>query len=286
MINLMKKVTYKIISGLMLLCWKVIGRRIVVFGHTVKISAETVFPDYWNLRLPSKSVKSKIVKYGDFVQMHSMVDFIGQIESPATIIDVGAHHGAYAIVLGRLLQKSGRGGKIIAIEPNPVSYSVLKRNIELNELQDIVFCEQVAVADTVGLMHISLRDVQSGISANATSNAVPVEVVTLDMLIGKYGITNVDLLQIDVEGAELPVLKSFPWERVKVRKIFCEMHPYAWNDFGYSGSDLSEFLGRRRFRCFDMFFKEHFEFNGNEYIGPSLLLSCDQDGMSPIKIAH
>ena len=239
------------------------------------MSPETVFPDYWNLRLPVGGVRSKIVKYGDFVQMHSMVDFIERIEAPVTIIDVGAHHGAYAIVLGRLLQQMGHSGKIIAIEPNPISYAVLKKNIELNELQHIVFCEQVAVADKAGTMNISLNDVQSGISADATDDTAPVQVVTVNSLIGKYGIKDVDLLQIDVEGAELLVLRGFPWERVKVKKIFCEMHPYAWNSFGYSGSDLSEFLNKRRLRCFDLFFREHVEFKGSDYIGPSLLLSRD-----------
>lgn len=34
-------------------------------------------------------------------KMHSMVDFIEQIEFPTTIINMGAHHGAYAIVLGK-----------------------------------------------------------------------------------------------------------------------------------------------------------------------------------------
>ncbi len=88
-------------------------------------------------------------------------------------------------------------------------------------------------------MNISLCDVQSGISADASSDSVPVQVLTLDILIRKYGITNVDLLHIDVERAALPVLRSFPWGGVKAKKIFCKMHPYAWRDFGYPGSDLS-----------------------------------------------
>jgi FkbM family methyltransferase len=112
---------------------------------------------------------------------------------------------------------------------NPIRFFVLcnKGNIELSELQHVVFCEEVAVADKAGLMNISLRDVQSGISADATSDTVPVQVVTLDILIRKYGITNVDLLHIDVEGAALPDLRSFPWGGVKAKKIFCEMHPYV-----------------------------------------------------------
>lgn len=139
---------------------------------------------------------------------------------------------------------------------NPIRFLGLciRENIEMNELQHVVFFEEVAVADKAGSMNISLCDVQSGISADATSDSVPVQVVTLDMLIQKYGIINVDLLQIDVEGAALPVLRSFPLGGVKAKKIFCEMHPYAWRDFGYPGSDLSEFLGRRRLSCFDMFF--------------------------------
>ena len=56
--------------------------------------------------------------------MHSIADFNEQIEFISTIINMGAHHGAYAIVLGRILQKSRHGGKINAIAPNPVSCSV------------------------------------------------------------------------------------------------------------------------------------------------------------------
>ncbi len=284
--QLIKQIIYRSGKIIKNLYWVFVGRRHSVFGVKLRLVRETVFPDFWNLRLPVGGVKSKVVKYGDFVQMHSIVDFVERIESSVTIIDVGAHHGAYAIVLGKILQRTKVGGKIIAIEPNPVSYSILRKNIYRNCLQHIVFCEQVAVSDKAGVMNISLLDVQSSISANATSGTAPVQVVTLDMLIKKYGITNVDLLQVDVEGAELPVLKSFPWDKISVAKIFCEMHPYAWNDFGYSGRDLSDFLRRRRLRCFDMFFNEHIEFYGSEYIGPSLLLSCDGVEISSRTVAH
>jgi FkbM family methyltransferase len=276
--QLIKKIIYQVGMGVKNVYWSLMGRRHSVFGVNLSLVRETVFPDFWNLRLPVGGAKSKIVKYGDFVQMHSMVDFIARIDTHVTIIDVGAHHGAYAIVLGKILQRRKLGGRIIAIEPNPVSYSVLKANIDRNGLEQIIFCEQIAVSEKAGMMNISLRDVQSGLTADATIDTMPVKVVTLDMLIEKYGITDVDLLQIDVEGAELPVLKSFPWGKIKIKKIFCEMHPYAWNEFGYSGQDLSEFLDRRRLRCFDMFFNEHTKFDGSEYIGPSLLFPCEGRG--------
>lgn len=252
--------------------WRLVGRKVLVFDSTIKISPKTAFPSYWNLRLPTGGARSRIVRYGDFVQMHSMVALVEQCRKPVVIIDVGAHHGAYAIVLGKILSKNNIGGKIIAIEPNPVSFSVLENNVKLNNLENIVYCERVAVSDKAGRMNISLRDVQSGISTEATSNTVPVDVVTLRMLIEKYEIQFVDILQIDVEGAELPVLKGFPWEACRVNKIFCEMHPYVWPEFNYSGQDLLDFMSENNFRCFDMYFKEYREFDDRSYIGPTLII--------------
>jgi hypothetical protein len=62
-----------------------------------------------------------------------------------------------------------------------------------------------------------------------------------------------DLLIVDVEGAELPVLNGFPWETVRIEKIFVELHPYAWKDFGYGGDEFRSFLEEKGFRCLDMY---------------------------------
>lgn len=162
---------------------------------------------------------------------------------------------------------------MIAIEPNPLSFAVLEKNVSLNGLEDTVYCERVAVSDQAGKMNISINDVQSGISEQATSGSVPVEVVTLSMLMEKYKIDRVDVLQIDVEGAEIPVLKGFPWGIGKIGKIYCELHPYAWPDFHYSGSDVQQFLSEHGLRCFDMYLEERREFNGSAYIGPAVLFA-------------
>ena len=267
-----KHLVYRTGLGFLRQCWRIFGRRVTVFDLLIKLSPDTIFPSYWNLRLPAGGVRSKIVRYGDFVQMHSMVAYVEQLQRSAVIIDVGAHHGAYAIVLGKILEKNNIQGKIIAVEPNPVSFDVLEKNVKLNGLENTIYCERVAVSDRAGEMNISLLDVQSGISNKATPETVPVNVVTLDMLMNKYGIDFVDVLQIDVEGAELPVLRGFPWEKATTAMIFCEMHPYAWADFNYSGNDFSELLVKRKLRCFDMYFREYNEFNRLAYLGPTLLI--------------
>lgn len=270
-----KRFIYRTCVALLRLYWGAVGRKASVFGQSINLLPKTVFPSFWNLRLPTGDAHSQIVRYGDFVQMHSMVTYVAQLKHPAVIIDVGAHHGAYAIVLGKILQKMGVGGKIIAVEPNPHSFSVLEKNVRLNGLEDTVYCERVAVSDQAGTMNISINDVQSRISNQATSGSVPADVVTLSMLMEKYKIDHVDVLQIDVEGAELLVLKGFPWETKKVGKIYCELHPYAWPDFGYGGSEFRNYLIDRNFRCFDMYLHEHFDFTDTGYIGPTLFVSRD-----------
>jgi hypothetical protein len=77
---------------------------------------------------------------------------------------------------------------------------------------------------------------------------------------------------IDVEGAELSVLKGHPWQSVPAEKIFCELHPYAWKQFGYTNVDMQDFLSEHNFRCFDMYLQEHKIFTSEAYIGPTLLL--------------
>jgi hypothetical protein len=85
----------------------------------------------------------------------------------------------------------------------------------------------------------------------------------------------VDLLIIDAEGAELPVLRSFPWGDVSIGRIFCEMHPYNWGSFDCTGRDLQCFLAERRLKCLDMYLTEHQSFQGQEYLGPCLLWTGD-----------
>jgi hypothetical protein len=77
---------------------------------------------------------------------------------------------------------------------------------------------------------------------------------------------------IDIEGAELAALRSFPWNSMSCPKIFCEMHPYAWKDLGYTARDFIQFFQEHAMRCLDVYLEEHVSFSEKDYIGPCLLL--------------
>jgi FkbM family methyltransferase len=249
--------------------WHLKGSRpITAFGNHYHVLPETIFPIYRKLCLPKDDYLSQIVRYTDFVQVHAVFRYICEIKDSPIIIDIGAHHGAYAIILGKLVQATK--GKVIAVEPNPESFDILKQNVRLNKLEDTVVCEQIAVLDKPGFANIEFQETESHLTT--TQTGCKVEVTTLENLMNKYNIKNVDLLIIDVEGAELLVLQGFPWGSVNPGEIFCELHPYAWKDFGYNGEGLRKFLKDHGYRCIDMYLREHNVFDSIVYVGPTLLM--------------
>jgi len=264
-----RSVIYQIGFSALRAFWHMNGaRHITAFGYRYRFTPDTIFPSYRHLRLPEGEYKSRIVRYADFVQFHSVFRYVCKFKNSPNIIDIGAHHGAYTVVLGKVVKE--RGGRVIAVEPNPDSYNVLKENIRLNDLEHTVIIQQVAVLDTPGFASIEIEGSQSHITAK--QSPLKVEVKTLTQLMTQYNMENVDLLIIDVEGAELPVLNGFPWKLLKPGKIFCELHPYAWKDFGYNGEDLRVFLEEHKYRCIDMYLHEHESFDQTSYIGPCLFI--------------
>ncbi len=271
-----KSLIYRSGINLLRVFWRLLGgRRITAFGLELIVSPDTTFPSYRKFKLPKGGCHSEIVRYADYVQMHAVCNFVSELQNQPIIIDIGAHHGAYAIVIGKMLQI--KGGILIAVEPNPGSFEILKQNVALNNLQDTVFCEKFAVSDKAGKLHMLLDDSQSRLSsAPQKAESISVDVVTMEQLLSKHKLREISLLMIDVEGAELPVLRGFPWETVAIKKIFCELHPYAWKDFNYSGIDMKRFLAAHTFRCIDMYMQEHTDFLGEAYIGPTVFVPGEQ----------
>jgi hypothetical protein len=95
---------------------------------------------------------------------------------------------------------------------------------------------------------------------------------TLGSVLDKYNIASIDLLIIDIEGAELLALQSIPLDRVSINRIFCELHPYNWKHYGYGTKELEAFLKDRNYRCFDTYFIEHESFSQERYIGPTVFI--------------
>src|SRR5918911_565687 len=131
------------------------------------------------------------------------------------VVDVGAHIGRYTIIASK---RVGATGKVIAIEAHPGNYEMLNRNIKLNGLTNVTTLN-FAVYSKETKIKLFLPGEKSNrtiyntlISTRATDEEKFVEVNadTLDDLLQNNEISHADInwIKIDVEGAELEVLKG------------------------------------------------------------------------------
>jgi FkbM family methyltransferase len=127
-------------------------------------------------------------------------------------IDVGANNGYLSIPLARIARK------VYSFEPNPKCFHKLKRNIELNGLEDRIEAHELAISNLNGFQNFYIQQsidgdnlMNSGLSSlirrpQYLKNTIKVEVKTLDSIIPEKEI--VHLVKIDVEGSEIDVLKG------------------------------------------------------------------------------
>jgi FkbM family methyltransferase len=126
------------------------------------------------------------------------------IKEGMTIIDIGANIGYYTLIMGRLV---GRNGLIYAFEPEQNNFRLLKKNIELNQANNI-FAINKAISDnnTGGRIYISKwnRGDHRIFDSGDNRRFKPVETLTLDEFMKDKG--RVDLIKLDIQGAEYRAL--------------------------------------------------------------------------------
>jgi FkbM family methyltransferase len=259
--------------GLQRLYWNALGgRKLRAFGNVNIFDARTALPNRIKYPLPRKGSRADINTYADYVQMRAMCNYVASLEEPPVIVEVGAFHGIHTVMLGNIARKLG--GRLIAIEPNPVSFEVMSSNVGLNKLDGVVQRENVAVMDGPGEAEISLSQSASSLAAAAgdTARKVKVKTVSLGHILQKHSVTKIDLLKIDIEGAELFAFKGLPWDSVEIGMISCELHPFAWGDFGYTAAEFFSFLEAKGYRAVDMYLREVGlrEVERNPYSGPTI----------------
>jgi FkbM family methyltransferase len=159
------------------------------------------------------------------------------LEHGRVALDVGANIGVFALTMAAL----GSRATVHAFEPVASNYARLLGNIELNRCTNVV-AHQVAVASTAGFVRMTSDDRSP--STNRISNeasASMVACVTLDEFCASKDVVEVDLLKIDVEGAEPLVLGGAAslLARKQVKAILIEICPKNLNLFGVAVGDLS-----------------------------------------------
>jgi FkbM family methyltransferase len=133
-------------------------------------------------------------------------------------VDVGANLGRYEVLLGKNYER------IIAIEPSPENMSFLKRNAANVKAKNIEYL-QCAVSSQNGnatLFYGEHCGANTLMSADLNAEGLQVKTVTLDTLLKEED--NVDLVKVDVEGAEWEVLAGSKEVLPKIKRWLVEVH--------------------------------------------------------------
>jgi FkbM family methyltransferase len=169
----------------------------------------------------------------------------GHLEEGDTAIDVGAHHGVYSILMAA---KCGASGHVVAFEPDPHAREVLVRNIGLNPDLKPPVIESVACFDEIGQAAFFSHGVNAlsslvrptvETSEAHKSEEITITTLTLDSYVSQQRLKP-RYVKIDTEGAEIRILKGAVNLLSGDTEIICELHPYAWPQFG---STLAELKG-------------------------------------------
>lgn len=131
-------------------------------------------------------------------------------EPDMTVVDIGAHYGYFSLLMAKLVMPNGR---CLAIEAAPLNAAIIRRAIELNQIENLSVHE-FAASDFDGAARFAIEQtgfmghLESDRGVRDDSSYIAVAQYRLDTRIREFGIDRIDLMKIDVEGAEDRVLRG------------------------------------------------------------------------------
>jgi FkbM family methyltransferase len=152
-------------------------------------------------------------------------------EEVRVIFDCGANIGITSLFLAAQYPNA----RIFSIEPEPGNFALLKRNV-CQERRILPICRAL-VGSPRELVYLTTDAPAWGNSIATSKTSVTVQASTIDEICQERGITHIDLLKLDIEGAEKDVLANGQF----LKRVSCgivELH----NNYGLEAlkRDVSE----------------------------------------------
>ena len=185
-----------------------------------------------------------------------------RLQPGGVFIDLGANQGEFTVFAARLV---GKDGRVFAFEPSPMMQQRLSKNIQLNGFAHVSI-EPVAVADKPGRLslytptgayqdgttHDGLPTLYAQASA-AASSTTEVVVTTLDNWQRERNLGRVDVIKMDIEGAELPALQGGLGLIQRFRPtLIIELNASTSRAAGYTMQDLVTWLQAQNYDIFQI----------------------------------
>lgn len=170
-----------------------------------------------------------------------------------SFLDIGANIGYFTVTIG---DSFANKGLVVGIEPEPINFKILKRNIKNNNVKAII--EPLALSDKEGsaelLVNIDNKGGHSLFTHDPSyySGKITVKTATLNNIVKKYNFIEPILVKIDVEGYELNVLKAGEDLLKKRCIIILEFSPGFYDILGQNPMELLELFKNHGYKVYDI----------------------------------
>ncbi|WP_016732453.1 FkbM family methyltransferase [Saccharolobus islandicus] len=133
-------------------------------------------------------------------------DFL-KVRKSDMVLDAGAFIGDFTVKVAK------KAKEVVAVEPLPWAFQLLKKNVEMNELKNVVLVNK-ALYDVDG---VKVKIIDEGTASKIGEKGIEVETTTVESL-GKFSV-----VKMDIEGAEGKLFERRDWLSY-VKQIAIELH--------------------------------------------------------------
>lgn len=185
-----------------------------------------------------------------------MTFFRSLLKPGMVVLDAGANEGLYSILAARAV---GPSGVVVAVEPSPREFRRIYANLELNRLSNVRVVPR-GLLDSPGAAVLHAADATHS-GHNTFGRFVyesvggvedtEVQVTTVDDLLREQGLDRLDVIKIDVEGAEARLLRGAVGTLKRHRPlIIMELQDRSLRAMGSSATEVLELLADQDYRLY------------------------------------
>jgi len=201
---------------------------------------------YLNLR-ENKSEREKFIGYYEYQKTNL---FKKMVKPGMTILDIGTNKGYFSLLSAK---KMDDDGQVLSFEPHPKNCYWIKKSISVNGYKSIKLF-QVALSNKNGEMRlfVGAKSGHHSLVRNQELGSIAISTRKLDDILAEQKISKVDLIKIDVEGAEIQVLEG-------ANKLLAQQSPKLL-------IDIHDIDRKKLFRILEKFGFKIFDYSTNKFV--------------------
>jgi FkbM family methyltransferase len=160
------------------------------------------------------------------------------------VLDIGAGIGEGALMFSQMV---GARGRVLAVEAHPTTFGLLQKTCRLNRIEDICRCIPFAIMDKAGAISLENREAWQENTAHVLDDEThvgqTVKACSLDDLCAQNGVSRIDFLKMNIEGAERYAIKGMQGMIRQTQAVCIACHDFRSDAHTYRTKALvAEFL--------------------------------------------